>query len=63
MIDFLALSDKALDGLPLTRPECLAVLQSPDDRLLEVLHAAFRVRDCGLGSPLRRIAQVECFPS
>ena len=53
MIDFLALSDKALDGLPLTRPECLAVLQSPDDRLLEVLHAAFRVRSQYFGTTVR----------
>ena len=53
MIDFLALSDKALDGLPLTRPECLAVLQFPDDRLLEVLHAAFRVRSRYFGTTVR----------
>jgi biotin synthase len=39
-----ALADKALRGETITKEEGLAVLQAPDDELLAVLHAAFRVR-------------------
>lgn len=39
-----ALSDKILSGGAITRDEALSVLQSPDDALLAVLDAAFRVR-------------------
>lgn len=44
MMDWNGLSYKVLEGVPVTRAEALAVLQSPDDALLAVLDAAFRVR-------------------
>jgi biotin synthase len=39
-----ALADKVLEGGSVTRDEALAVLQSSDDELLEVLQAAYRIR-------------------
>jgi biotin synthase len=39
-----ALTVKALDRQPLTRDEALAVLASPDDELMDIVAAAFRVR-------------------
>jgi biotin synthase len=42
--DWLDLADRVLGGPPLTRPEALAVLRAPDDELLEVMSAAYRVR-------------------
>jgi biotin synthase len=39
-----ALTVKALDRQPLTRDEALAVLVSPDDELMDIVAAAFRVR-------------------
>jgi biotin synthase len=44
-----ALADKALDGVALEREEALAVLRAPDDELLALLHAAFRVRRAAFG--------------
>ena len=44
MTDFLMLAEKALHDLPLTKPECLDVLAASDERLLELLNAAFKVR-------------------
>lgn len=43
-MNWFELSEKSISGEPLTREEALAVLESPDDHLLCVLHAAFRVR-------------------
>ena len=39
------LAEKALQGLPLERDQCYAVLHTPEDRILELLQAAFRVRE------------------
>jgi biotin synthase len=39
-----ALADKAIDLVPPTREEALAVLSSSDDDLMDVVAAAFRVR-------------------
>src|ERR1700722_8560459 len=39
-----ALADKAIDCVPPTRAEALAVLGSSDDDLMDVVAAAFRVR-------------------
>lgn len=39
------LTERALQGLPLNREQCYAVLHCPEDRLLELLQAAFRVRE------------------
>ena len=41
MTDFTILADKALRDKLLTREESLAILQTPDSRLLELLQAAF----------------------
>jgi biotin synthase len=53
MIDYPALSDKAFRDRPLTREECLAVLQAPDEHLLGLLGAAFKVRHRYFGKTVR----------
>ena len=53
MFDYAALSDKALHDTQLTRPECLAVLHTPDDDLLDLLAAAFTVRRRYFGTTVR----------
>jgi biotin synthase len=53
MTHFGMLADKALQDIPLTRDECRAVLQSPDEDLLELLHAAYRVRRRYFGNTVR----------
>lgn len=42
--DWSALAQGVLEGRPITRAEALAVLRAPDEELLAVLDAAFRVR-------------------
>jgi biotin synthase len=42
--DWHALANRVLQGHVLTEPEALAVLQSDDDELLDVLAASFRIR-------------------
>jgi biotin synthase len=43
-MDFQHLADRAIAGEVLTREECLAVLACPDERMLELLAATYRVR-------------------
>jgi biotin synthase len=43
-VDFQLLAEKAIAGEMLTREECLAVLNCPDERVLDLLAATFRVR-------------------
>ena len=50
---FRAWADKAIAGEALTRAESLAVLDTPDDRLLELLDAAFLVRSRFFGRKVR----------
>lgn len=47
--DFFALAERAWDGAGLTRDEALAVLRSPDEALLELLAAAYRLRRRAFG--------------
>jgi biotin synthase len=44
MMDWTKLADQIIDGHRITRAEALSVLESPEDELLVLLHAAFRVR-------------------
>jgi biotin synthase len=53
MFDYTALSDKALHDTPLTRAECLAVLQASEEDLLALLAAAFTVRRRYFGKTVR----------
>ncbi|MBM4124186.1 MAG: biotin synthase BioB [Nitrospira sp.] len=53
MTDFQVLADKALRDEPLTRSECRAVLATPDEQLLELLDAAFKVRERYFGRKVR----------
>lgn len=53
MTDFQALAEKALQDEILTREECLAVLGTPDGRILDLLDAAFRVRERYFGRKVR----------
>lgn len=48
--DWHALADAALEGRPLTVEEGLEVLQAPDEDLLPLLHAAYRVRSRHFGN-------------
>ena len=43
-VDWHALADRVLSGEPVTHDEALAVLGSPDEELLELLAAVYRVR-------------------
>jgi len=53
MRDYQALAEKALRDDPLTRAECLHVLGTPDERLLELLDAGFTVRERYFGRKVR----------
>lgn len=53
MTDYLALAEKALRDEPLTRAESQSVLDTPDDELLALLHAAFQVRSKHFGRTVR----------
>src|SRR2546426_3382425 len=44
-----SLADKALAGRELTREEALSILRAPDEELLVLLNAAFRVRRAAFG--------------
>ena len=44
-----SLADKALAGEELTREEALSILRAPDEELLALLNAAFRVRRAAFG--------------
>lgn len=50
---YVTLTDKALNDEPLTRDECRFVLTAPDDELLVLLDAAFRVRSKYFGRTVR----------
>jgi biotin synthase len=53
MTDFRFLAEKALRDEALTRTECLAVLTAPDEHLLDLLAAAFTVRERYFGRTVR----------
>jgi biotin synthase len=53
MSNYQALAEKALRDEPLTRAECLHVLGTPDERLLELLDAGFTVRERYFGRKVR----------
>jgi biotin synthase len=53
MTDFGVLAEKAFRDEVLTREEALNVLATPDERLLELLNAAFRVRERHFGRTVR----------
>ena len=53
MIDYMALANKSLRDEPLTRAESQSVLDTPDDDLLALLHAAFQVRAKYFGRTVR----------
>ena len=45
MTNYKEFTETSLQGFPLTREQCYAVLRSPEERILELLQAAFRVRE------------------
>jgi Biotin synthase and related enzymes len=53
MNDYSVFAEKALREETLTREEALAVLTTPDEELLELLNAAFRVRERHFGRTVR----------
>ena len=52
-MDYRILSNKAIAGEALSREEARAVLQAPNDRLLELLNAAYEVRHKFFGRKVR----------
>jgi biotin synthase len=50
---YMTLADKAINDEPLTRDECRSVLNTQDDELLALLHAAFQVRSKYFGRTVR----------
>ena len=64
-MDWKSLSDRVLDGGKITEQEALAILESTDDELLEVLQAAYRVRKNYFGNTvslhlLRNVKSGKC---
>lgn len=53
MTDYMQFAQKALNDQPLTKAESHAVLNAPNDDLLALLHAAFRVRSTYFGRTVR----------
>ncbi|QDG54097.1 biotin synthase BioB [Persicimonas caeni] len=53
MMDWNALAERVLDGKPITRDEALEIVNAPDDELLAILHAAFKVRSHHHGRKVR----------
>ncbi|MBX3349407.1 MAG: biotin synthase BioB [Nitrospira sp.] len=53
MTEYVALAEKALRDEPLTREECHSVLNTSNDELLALLHAAFQVRSKYFGRTVR----------
>jgi biotin synthase len=53
MTDYMALAAKALRDEPLSDEESQSVLDTPDDELLALLHAAFQVRSTYFGRTVR----------
>ncbi len=53
MVDFQDYVNKALGDEPLSRDEAAALLTTPDERLLELLAAAFKVRERHFGRTVR----------
>jgi biotin synthase len=53
MTDYMLLAQKALNDEPLTRGESQSVLDTPDNELLALLHAAFQVRSRYFGRTVR----------
>lgn len=53
MVDYQELAKKALHDELLSRSECQAVLNTPDEDLLALLHAAFTVRSSYFGKTVR----------
>jgi biotin synthase len=53
MVDYQDYAAKALRDETLTRDECQAVLDTPDEQLLELLQAAFAVRSRYFGKTVR----------
>jgi biotin synthase len=53
MTDYAVFARKALNDEALTRSECRDVLRTPDEDLLALLHAAYRVRAQSFGNTVR----------
>jgi biotin synthase len=53
MTDYMALAQKALRDESLTRAESQSILDTPDDELLALLHAAFQIRSKYFGRTVR----------
>ncbi len=53
MIDWAEIVTRSLDGRGITREEARAILSAPDERLLEVLQAAFEVRRAHFGTRVK----------
>ena len=52
-MNYQKISEKVIQGQELSREECYSVLRAPQDRLLQLLEAAFRVRETYFGRKVR----------
>jgi biotin synthase len=64
-MDWIALGDRELEGETISEEEALAILESPDDELLEVLQGAYRIRKKYFGNTvslhlLRNVKSGKC---
>jgi len=47
------IAEKAIQGMDLSREECFSILHTPQNKLLDLLQAAFRVRETYFGQKVR----------
>lgn len=52
-MDYGLLATKVLEGYELTDTEALAILESPDDELLSLLHATYQIRKHYYGNKVK----------
>ena len=53
LVDFECLADRVLDGGKVTREEALSILATPDDQILSLLQAGFRIRQRHFGKTVQ----------
>ncbi|WP_096436842.1 biotin synthase BioB [Alteribacter populi] len=53
MNQWMELADRVLDGQELTNTEALSIIESPDDEILPLLHAAFQIRKRYFGKKVK----------
>jgi biotin synthase len=52
-VNFEGLATKSAQGQSLSRDECYSVLRTPETEILQLLHAAFKLREAHFGRKVR----------